>query len=110
MNDQLDGFDFVKIEYGRRFYAYNLDNNFIVFWFGSDEDKTVMVKRLQDYGCFKNTVAKDFTRTEALKYYAKAFKANEKAMMAELDATSQEEPEYAETYNPLMKWRFQPRF
>ena len=119
MDDQLDGFDFVKIEYGRRFYAYNTENNFIVFWLGSDESEDVMKKRIEDYGGFKHVKAKDFTRTEALKYYHKARKANDKAQLEEFARTAtfkngklvfREESRYGERFNPLTKWKEQARF
>lgn len=108
--NQLDGFMFMKIPYGRRFYAYNTESDFIVFWLGNDEKENVMQSRIKDYGAYNHVEAKSFTRQEALRYYQKAVKANENALRAEIEATADLEPYYPEWSHPLEKWRYQPRF
>jgi hypothetical protein len=111
MEDQLDGFEFVKIEYGRRFYAYNTKGNFIIFWLGNDTNRELMEARIEQYGSPHSVVVKDFTRHEALRYYSRAKKANDTAIREELKHTEgRGEPQFGERFYPLSKWRLQPRF
>lgn len=119
MEDQLDGFEFVKIEYGRRFYAFNEKGNFIIFWLGNDPSEDLMKARIEAYGSPSHVKTKSFTRQEALRYYHRAEKANQKALREWCERTAiwkdgklifREEPRYGERFNPLSKWRYQPRF